>query len=131
MHRLRRGCGEAQAGPRKGWRSVKKKETDLLQGTLDLLILRALSHGPKHGFGVVKSLQDASHNVFRVGEGSLYPALQRLEQKGMVVSEWGRTDENRRARFYKITELGELQLERETQRWRKYSVAVELVLQMG
>lgn len=112
-------------------RTVKKNKTDLLQGTLDLLILRTLSHGPKHGFGVAHCIEDTSHGCLRVGEGSLYPALQRLEHKGWIESEWGRTDGNRRAKFYHITELGEVQLEKEAKQWRRYTVAVELVLQLG
>jgi transcriptional regulator len=110
---------------------VKDKKTDLLQGTLDLLILRTLSQGPKHGFGVAKCIEDTSHGALQVGEGSLYPALHRLEHKGLIESEWGRTEGNRRARFYSITESGEAQLESEEQQWRRYAVAVELILQLA
>ena len=109
---------------------MKKKETDLLQGTLDLLILRTLSHGPKHGFGVAKCIEDTSLGALQVGEGSLYPALHRLEHKGWIESEWGRTEENRKARFYSITELGEESLVKASDQWRRYAIAVELILQL-
>jgi transcriptional regulator len=110
---------------------VKKGKTDLLQGTLDLLILRTLAHGPKHGFGVAKCIEETSLGSLRVGEGSLYPALQRLEKKGAIQSEWGRTDDNRKGRFYSITDLGRTELEKEAQQWRRYSIAVELILQLS
>jgi len=105
--------------------------TDYLQGTLDLLILRTLSAGPNHGWGVAKRVQEISHDALSVNQGSLYPALQRLELRGLVESEWRRTDGNRRAKYYTVTALGQARLVRETQQWRRFALAVELVLQQA
>lgn len=110
---------------------MSDEKTDVLQGTLDLLILRTLSHGPKHGFGVASCIKDTSRGTLSVGEGSLYPALHRMEHKGWIESDWGRTDDNRRAKFYSITALGEAQLEQQAQHWRRYALAVELILQLS
>ena len=102
--------------------------TDVLQGTLDLLVLKALALGPMHGWGVAQRIQDLSRNAFEVGQGSLYPALVRLERRGTVAAEWGTTENNRRARYYRLTPLGQRQLRQETESWRKYTHAVDLVL---
>jgi PadR family transcriptional regulator len=102
---------------------------DLLQGTLDLLILKTLSSGPMHGWGVAQRILAASHNLLQVQQGSLYPALHRLEQRGWIVAEWGTSDNNRRARFYRLTADGRRQLARETESWRQFAGAVHFVLQ--
>ena len=102
--------------------------TDVLQGTLDLLVLKALALGPMHGWGIAQRIQDLSRNAFEVGQGSLYPALVRLERRGSVAAEWGTTENNRRARYYRLTPLGQRQLRQETESWRKYAHAVDLVL---
>jgi PadR family transcriptional regulator PadR len=104
---------------------------EYLQGTLDLLILKTLSAQSDHGWGVAKRVQEISHDALSVNQGSLYPALQRLELQGLVQSEWRRTEENRRAKYYKLTDLGESRLARETRQWRRFALAVELVLQQG
>lgn len=103
--------------------------TDLLQGTLDLLILKTLSLGPQHGWGVAQRIQQVSRKLLQVNQGSLYPALHRLEEQGWIDAEWGVSDNNRRARFYRLTDTGREQLERETEVWRQYAQAVRWILQ--
>jgi PadR family transcriptional regulator, regulatory protein PadR len=103
--------------------------TDLLQGTLDLLILKTLSLGPQHGWGVAQRIQQMSRDLLQINQGSLYPALHRLEVKGWVESEWGVSDNNRRAKFYRLTGEGQAQLDRETESWRQYADAVRWILQ--
>jgi PadR family transcriptional regulator, regulatory protein PadR len=100
----------------------------LLQGTLDLLILRTLIFGPQHGQGVARAIQQQSEDVLTVDHGTLYPALQRLEGKGWIEAEWGISDNNRRARFYKLTKSGRTQLTEETSQWRKMAAAIGRVL---
>ena len=102
--------------------------TDLLRGTLDLLILRSLASGAMHGWALSQVIQQQSRNILRVGQGSLYPALQRLEQEGWIVSEWGTTEQNRPARFYTLTTSGRRALSEETKSWRQYVHAVDLIL---
>lgn len=102
--------------------------TDVLQGTLDLLVLKTLALGPMHGWGIAQRIQDLSRNAFDVGQGSLYPALVRLERRGWVAAEWGTSENNRRARYYRLTALGQRRLRQETEIWRKYAHAVDLVL---
>jgi PadR family transcriptional regulator PadR len=102
--------------------------TDLLQGTLDLLILKTLALGPMHGWGVSLRIQQVSKEVLQVGQGSLYPALHRLEYKGWVRSDWGNSENNRRAKFYSLTAKGKKQLEAELATWDRLSAAVALVL---
>ena len=102
---------------------------DLLQGTLDLLILKTLSLGSQHGWGVAQRIQQTSRDLLQVNQGSLYPALHRLEEQGWIESEWGVSDNNRRAKFYRLTATGRAQLERETESWQQYSQAVRWVLQ--
>jgi transcriptional regulator len=102
---------------------------DLLQGTLDLLILRTLVAGPMHGWGISQRIRATSGQVLLVNQGSLYPALHRLEEEGWIAAEWGTSDNNRRARFYRLTASGRRQLFRETESWRLYTGAVQLVLQ--
>lgn len=101
---------------------------DLLQGTLDLLILRTLALGPRHGWGISQRIQQLSEDVLRVNQGSLYPALTRLEQQGWIASEWGTSENNRRARFYRLTRAGQRQLASETESWQRITGAVARVL---
>jgi transcriptional regulator len=100
----------------------------LLQGTLDLLILRTLLFGPEHGQGIARAIQTQSNDDLLVDHGSLYPALQRLEADGFIAAEWGTSDNNRRARFYTLTRTGRKQLARETSRWRRLSAAIGRIL---
>jgi len=110
---------------------VPPSNADVLQGTLDLLILKSLSLGPMHGWGVSQRIQQISEDALRVNQGSLYPALYRLEQKDWVRAEWGTSDNNRRAKFYRLTPAGRRQLEAEERMWRRFSRGVELVLAAG
>src|ERR1700750_153726 len=105
------------------------KKDDLLQGTLDLLILKSLARGPMHGYGVAEGIHDSSQDVLRVEEGALYPALPRLELRGLLSAEWGVSDNNRRAKFYALTAAGKKQLMQETEYWRRMSGAIARVLQ--
>jgi PadR family transcriptional regulator PadR len=101
---------------------------DFLQGTLDLLILRSLLTGPLHGWGISKNIKLMSEDVLQVNQGSLYPALYRLEDRGLVTSDWGISDEGRRARFYKLSAAGRKQFVAERSDWRRFSKAIEAVL---
>ncbi|HEX5707555.1 MAG TPA: PadR family transcriptional regulator [Pyrinomonadaceae bacterium] len=105
------------------------RRADLLQGTLDMLILKALSHGAMHGYGVGQRITQMAEELLRVEEGSLYPALYRLEERGLIASEWGTSENNRRARFYKLTAAGRRQLGVEEEGWRLFALAVGKVLQ--
>ena len=107
----------------------KDARSDLLQGTLDLLILRTLASGPMHGWGISQRIQAVSDSVLVVNQGSLYPALYRLEEEGWIASEWGASENNRRAKFYRLTRSGERQLAREQQHWRRLASAVFRVLE--
>jgi transcriptional regulator len=100
----------------------------LLQGTLDLLILRTLVFGPEHGQGIARAIQQTSEDVLLVEHGALYPALQRLEAKGWIAAKWGTSGNNRKARFYSLTAAGRKQLARETNRWRRLAGAIGRVL---
>ncbi len=102
---------------------------DLLPGTLDLLILKALAKGSMHGYGVAEWIHESSQDVLRVEEGALYPALHRLELRGLLASEWGTSDNNRRAKYYALTATGRKRLAEETEYWRRVSGAVARVLQ--
>jgi transcriptional regulator len=104
-------------------------QTDLLQGTLDLLVLKTLQTGPRHGWDIAQRIQQVSGEVLRVGQGSLYPALHRLEGRGWIAAEWGASDNNRRARFYKLTAAGRRQLAEETAGWARFVAAVAQVLE--
>ncbi len=104
---------------------------DVLRGTLDLLVLRTLSLGPMHGWGINQRIQQISKGVLEANQGSLYPALQRLEQKGWIDSDWQTTENNRRARYYELTSSGRKALHQETGEWRRYVAAVELILGNG
>jgi PadR family transcriptional regulator, regulatory protein PadR len=101
----------------------------LLQGTLDLLILRSIALEPMHGWAIAQRIQQMSDEVLRVQQGSLYPALHRLEHQGWIRAEWGSSDNNRRAKFYSLTASGRKQLEIETSKWRRLSAGVNLVLE--
>ncbi len=107
----------------------KDARSDLLQGTLDLLILRTLSSGPMHGWGISQRIQSVSDRVLVVNQGSLYPALYRLEEEGWIASEWGASENNRRAKFYRLTRSGERQRAREQQNWQRLASAVFRVLE--
>jgi len=108
---------------------MAKTKNDNLQGTLALLVLKTLEQGPMHGWGITLHIQRISNEILRVEEGSLYPALHRMEQEGWIVSEWGTSENNRRARFYRLTALGRKQLSAERQNWKKITSAVALVLE--
>ena len=103
--------------------------SDVLQGTLDLLILKALSLEPMHGWGVSQRIQQISRDVLQVNQGSLYPSLHRLEDRGWIAAEWGVSENNRRAKFYQITAEGRRQLAAEMEGWQRYALAVQRVLQ--
>jgi transcriptional regulator len=102
---------------------------DLLQGTLDLLILRALLVEPMHGWGVAQRILELSRDVLRVNQGSLYPALHRLEHRGWITSEWASSENNRRAKYYRLTADGRKQFTREARDWRRFAAAIDHVLQ--
>jgi PadR family transcriptional regulator, regulatory protein PadR len=101
---------------------------DVLRGTIDLLILRALRLGPNHGWGLSQSLQQLSAGALEVNQGSLYPALQRLEYRGLIVGEWGTTEQGRRARYYNLTPTGRKSAKEATEGWRRHVTAIELII---
>jgi PadR family transcriptional regulator, regulatory protein PadR len=105
--------------------------TDRLQGNLDLLILRALAREPMHGWAIAQRLESISRSVLQVGQGSIYPALRRLEDEGWIDAEWGVSEAGRRARFYRLTTSGRRQLERERAQWEEFVAAVGRVLQQA
>lgn len=110
---------------------VTQKGTDrleLLQGTLDLLILRTLIFGPQHGQGIARAIQESSESELLVEHGALYPALQRLEERGWIAARWGTSSNNRRARFYSLTAAGRRQMAAEVARWKRFARAIALVL---
>ena len=102
---------------------------DLIQGTLEMLVLKALLRGPMHGYAVAEWIHQTSQQLLKVEEGALYPALHRLELRGLLASEWGTSDNNRRAKFYSLTASGRKQLAQETEFWRRMSGAVARILQ--
>ncbi|RPJ76246.1 MAG: PadR family transcriptional regulator [Acidobacteria bacterium] len=104
-------------------------ETDVLQGTLDLLILRTIALEPMHGWAIAQRIQQVSGDLLRVQQGSLYPALHRLEHQGWITADWGASENNRRARFYSLTKAGRQQLAVEVSKWDRLSAGVNLVLQ--
>ena len=108
-----------------------RANSDNLQGTLTLLVLKSLEHRPMHGWGITLHIQHISNEVLRVEEGSLYPALHRMEQEGWIAAEWGLSENNRRARFYRLTAQGRKQLRAEQENWQKVTAAVDLVLNFG
>lgn len=116
---------EAQGEP------VPDDKLDLPQGTLDLLILKAISLGPMHGWAISERIHQVSRATLQVPQGSLYPALHRLERRGWIEAEWGASDNNRRAKYYALTRAGRRQLATETDGWRRLTTAVALVLDMS
>jgi PadR family transcriptional regulator, regulatory protein PadR len=102
---------------------------ELVQGTLDMLILKTLTRGPQHGYGIAQSIQQVSDEVLRVEEGSLYPALHRLELDGMIDSEWGQSANNRRAKYYRLTALGRKQLFKEASNWNRLAEAIARIME--
>jgi transcriptional regulator len=110
---------------------VVDARSDLPQGTLDLLILKVVALGPVHGYSVAQRLQQVSRDVVQVPQGSLYPALHRLENRGLLAAEWKQTDSGRDAKFYRLTRKGKAQLEMQTASWRRLSEAVALILRLS
>src|ERR1044071_1844986 len=110
-------------------RKQKDEPIEMLQGTLDLLILRTLLFGPIHGHAIAKSIERTSQDVLRVDHGSLYPALQRLERRGLITAEWGTSENNRPARYYRLTLVGRKQLALETSKWERLTEAIARILQ--
>ena len=130
MHFYKSGCilpptCRSTRGP------VNDARLDLPQGTLDLLILKALSLEPMHGWGISERIHQVSRKTLQIPQGSLYPALHRLERRGWIRASWGASDNNRRARYYELTRAGRKQLEAETKDWERLSTAVALVLRMS
>jgi transcriptional regulator len=109
---------------------MAKEKTDLLQGTLDMLILKALQRGPIHGFGISLEIRAMSRDALQVEQGSLYPALYRLEEQGWIRAAWGLSDNNRKARFYALTAAGKKQLAAEVSNWEQVSAAINFVLKV-
>jgi len=105
--------------------------TDLLQGTLDMLVLKSIALEPQHGWAIAQRIQQISNNVLTIGQGSLYPALHRLEYKGWIRAQWGASENNRRARFYSLTAAGRKQLNAELENWSRLAGAVNLVLEQS
>ncbi len=110
-------------------REQPRSEGALVQGTLDMLILKTLSRGPMHGYGISQWIQRISEEVLRVEEGSLYPALHRLELDGVIDSEWGQSENNRRAKYYRLTAEGRKRLSRESSEWRRLAEAIARVME--
>ena len=108
---------------------MANERTGLMQGTLELLILNTLAREAMHGYGIVQRIQEAAEDLLKVEDGSLYPALYRMEERGWIKSEWGVSEHNRRARFYKLTRKGQRQLEAERANWNRISNAVTKILQ--
>ena len=108
---------------------MARPKADLLQGTLDMLVLKTLALGPMHGWGIAQRLQQTSRDVLQINQGSLYPALHRLEQQGWIGSTWGNSENNRQARFYELTRAGRRQLMEERENWERLSGAVARILE--
>ena len=109
---------------------MAQTKSELLQGTLDLLILKTLSAEPMHGYAIVQRIQQRSNEVLVVEEGSLYPCLYRMEEKGWIVAEWGKSENNRRAKFYSLTRAGRKQLQLETNNWDRLAAAITAVVRL-
>ena len=107
---------------------MSKPNVPLLQGTLDILILKALASGPMHGYGIALWLERTTDDVLQIEEGSLYPALHRMQRKGLLEAEWGLSDNNRRAKYYRLTTVGKRHLQTETTSWERFADAVSTVL---
>ncbi len=108
---------------------MNKAKSDLLQGTLDMLILKTLALEPAHGWGIAQRIQQVSREVLQVNQGSLYPALYRLEHQGWIAAEWGTSENNRKAKFYSLTQEGRSQLDAETENWERVSAAIDRILE--
>ena len=108
---------------------MAKKQTDMLQGTLDMLILRTVAREPQHGWGIAQRIQHVSDAVLQVNQGSLYPALHRLEQQGWLSASWEVSENNRQAKYYELTRAGRRQLTRETEEWTRLSAAVGRIME--
>ncbi len=108
---------------------MAETKSDLLQGTLDMLILKTLSLAPMHGWGISQRIQQISKDVLQVNQGSLYPSLHRLERRAWIASEWGTSENNRRAKFYRVTRTGRRQLAEETENWERLSTAIASIMQ--
>jgi PadR family transcriptional regulator, regulatory protein PadR len=109
---------------REGSAAMGQGNPEILRGTFDLLILKALSWGPAHGYGVARWIEQATSDALAVGEGTLYPALHRLEERGWISATWGASENNRQAKFYSLTRRGRTQLRSETESWRRYAAAI-------
>ncbi|HVR11747.1 MAG TPA: PadR family transcriptional regulator [Thermoanaerobaculia bacterium] len=107
---------------------MSKQPLPLLQGTLDVLILKTLSRGPRHGYAIARWLEEATEDALQIEEGSLYPALYRMERRGWIEAEWGISELNRKAKFYRLTPAGRSQLDAETAQWESFTAAVSKVL---
>jgi transcriptional regulator len=107
------------------------KQVDLLQGTLDMLILKAVSLGPLHGYGILLRIQQISGEALQVPQGSLYPALYRLEHRGWIAAEWGESDNKRKAKYYRLTPAGRKQLKTEREEWKRLADAIATILKAG
>lgn len=107
---------------------ARHERAELLQGTLDMLILKSLASGPQHGYGVARWIKSTTRDVLSVEEGSLYPALHRMQRRGWIKAEWGQSESNRRAKYYRLTRAGRAQLRREIDAWERLVQAVSLVL---
>ena len=108
---------------------MKKQKTDLLQGTLDLLVLKTLQGSPKHGWDIAQRIKQLSEDIFQVNQGSLYPALHRLEEQELIAAEWGASENNRRAKYYKLTAAGRKRLATDTREWERFTWAMAQILQ--
>jgi transcriptional regulator len=107
---------------------ANSRKAELLQGTLDMLILKSLLHGRKHGYGVARWISSTTNDALQIEEGSLYPALHRMQHRGWLVSEWGASESNRRAKYYRLTDEGRSQLKKEVRAWENLVCAIKIVL---
>ncbi len=126
---LTTGTSRAIVSPKSIMGQQKDDTGELIQGTLEMLVLKALLRGPLHGYGVAEWIEHTSQQVLKVEEGALYPALHRLELRGLLEAEWGASENNRRAKFYRLTADGRKRLDAETQRWARLAAAVAFVMQ--
>ena len=110
---------------------MAREEVDVLQGTLDMLVLKALTWGRMHGYSILAWLRQTTDGALRIEDAALYPALHRMEARGLIEAEWGLSENNRKAKYYELTRTGRRQLEQETESWEKLSAAVRLVLKMS
>jgi transcriptional regulator len=123
--------GDHEETTRRNAEETRSARLDLLQGTLDMLILKTLALGPMHGWGISQRIQQISEDVLRVNQGSLYPALHRLEAAGWIDAEWGASDNNRQAKFYRLTRTGQKQLREEAEQWERMAGAVARIMKVN